>query len=87
MQLLLKRGADVDCRDNLDLTPPHRRTRSRVLEGYSSMQLLLEHGANPNERMRYGWTPLYRAVLNRMLKPYVYHSNTALSSTTRLSMA
>ena len=60
MQLLIQRGADVNARNNNNLTPLHLASaRGRT----KSMELLIRHGANVNARDKENSTPLHLVMI------------------------
>ncbi|HZR97069.1 MAG TPA: ankyrin repeat domain-containing protein [Chloroflexota bacterium] len=52
-ELLLAAGADVNARNDMDMTPLH------IAQAASLVEVFVGHGADVNARARYGWTPLH----------------------------
>jgi len=52
-ELLLAAGADVNARNDMDMTPLH------ITHHASLVEILAAHGADVNARAQYGWTPLH----------------------------
>src|SRR5262249_1195963 len=51
--LLLAAGADVNARNDMDMTPLH------ITHHASLVEILVAHGADVNARAQHGWTPLH----------------------------
>lgn len=60
LRLVLRHGADVDCRDAIGSTPVHSAVLRRQL---GTLSILLEAGADAERWDLQGWTPLHLAAI------------------------
>jgi len=60
-KLLLDKGADIDCKDQINETPLHKAVSYKNIE---TTKLLLKRGASVNTKNEFGETPLHKAAIN-----------------------
>lgn len=66
LRACLRRGADVNKKNNNGQSPLHLAVTKEALFAYVSAMNLIEHGADVNAKDKKGQTPLHLAVTKRM---------------------